>query len=242
MRFHVLASGSKGNCCVIENHDTKIVIDCGSTQKYLKECFNKIECDFNSLNALLITHTHSDHISCLKLFKHLPVYAEEPLEVDFQVVIQEDECFKINSFYIRSIRLSHDQKCLGYIIEDEKEKLVYITDTGYLKEQYYELIQDADYYIFECNHDLKTLMKSSRPEYVKNRIRSATGHLCNEDCARHLKKCVTDRTKHVVLAHISEEGNRRELAYSVVNSSLEPYHFKLQAAEQFGIIQGGNYD
>ena len=71
MQFSVLASGSKGNCCVVETHDTKIVIDCGSTQKYLKECFNKLSLDINSLDALLITHTHSDHISCLKLFKHV---------------------------------------------------------------------------------------------------------------------------------------------------------------------------
>lgn len=242
MKFSLLASGSKGNCCLIENHDTKIVIDCGSTQKYLKECFNKINCDMNSLDALLVTHTHNDHISCLKLFKHLPIYAEEPLEVDFQIVIQEDECFQINSLRIQSIRLSHDHKCLGYIIQDEKEKLVYITDTGYLKEQYYEKIQDADYYIFECNHDLKMLIKSKRPEYVKSRIRSANGHLCNEDCARHLKKCISSRTKHVVLAHISEEANTKELAYSVVNNSLGSYDFILQAAGQFEIIQGGNYD
>ena len=242
MRFSLLASGSKGNCCVIETNDTKIVIDCGSTQKYLKECFNKINCDIHSLDALLLTHTHNDHVSCLKLFKHLPIYAEEPLEVAFQIVIQEDECFQINSLKIQSIRLSHDSKCLGYILQDEKEKLVYITDTGYLKEQYYELIQDADYYIFECNHDLRMLIKSNRPEYVKNRIRSANGHLCNEDCARHLKKCITKRTKHVVLAHISEEANTKELAYSVVNESLGLYDFILQAAGQFEIIQGGTYD
>ena len=242
MRFYLLASGSKGNCCVIENEDTRIVIDCGSTQKYLKESFNKINVDLNSLDACLITHTHSDHISCLKLFKHLPIYAEEPLEVDMQIMIQEDECFQINSMRIQSIRLSHDHKCLGYIVQDEYEKLVYITDTGYLKEQYYDKIQDADYYIFESNHDLKMLIQSKRPEYVKNRIRSANGHLCNEDCARHLKKCITKRTKQIVLAHISEEANTKDLALSVVSKTIGDICSNIIAAGQFEIILGGKHD
>lgn len=241
MKFSLLASGSKGNCCVVENRDTKIVIDCGSTQKYLKEAFKKIDCDIKSLDACLITHTHHDHISCLKLFKHLPVYAEEQLEVDFQIMIQEDECFQINSMRIESIRLSHDHRCLGYILEDEKEKLVYVTDTGYFKEQYYEKIKGADYYIFESNHDLKMLIQSRRPEYVKNRIRSANGHLCNEDCARHLKKCVTENTKMVVLAHISEEANTKELALSVVKGVIGE-HYPIIAAGQFEIIKGGHDD
>lgn len=243
MKFYVLASGSKGNCCVVMNHDTKIVIDCGSTQKYLKECFKKIECDVSTLDACLITHTHSDHISCLKLFQHLPVYAEEDLGIFTQRRILENEVFQINSLRIETIRLSHDHKCLGFIIEDEFEKLVYITDTGYLKEQHYDRIQDADYYIFESNHDLKMLIQSRRPEYVKNRIRSANGHLCNEDCAKHLKKCITNKTKQIVLAHISEEANTKEKALSVVKEAIgQDYFGELIAASQFEIINGGSYD
>ena len=243
MKFYVLASGSKGNCCVIMNHDTKIVIDCGSTQKYLKECFKKIECDIASLDACLITHTHSDHISCLKMFKHLPIYIEEDLGIENQRRIQENEVFQINSFRIETIRLSHDHPCLGYIIEDEYEKMVYITDTGYLKEQHYERIKDADYYVFESNHDLKMLIQSKRPEYVKNRIRSANGHLCNEDCAKHLKKCITSKTKQIELAHISEEANTKEKALSVVKDAIgQDYFGELIAASQFEIINGGTYD
>lgn len=243
MKFYVLASGSKGNCCVVMNHDTKIVIDCGSTQKYLKECFKKIECDISTLDACLITHTHSDHISCLKLFQHLPVYAEEDLGICTQRRILENEVFQINSFRIETIRLSHDHQCLGFIIEDESEKLVYITDTGYLKEQYYDRIQDADYYIFESNHDLRMLIQSKRPENVKNRIRSANGHLCNEDCAKHLKKCITNKTKQIVLAHISEEANTKEKALSVVKEAIEQVYLgELIAASQFEIINGGLYD
>lgn len=244
MKFSLLASGSKGNCCVISNHDTKIVIDCGSTQKYLKESFKQINCDIFSLDACFITHTHSDHISAIKLFQHLPIYGEEDLGMKTQVFIKEDEEYSIGSMKIESIRLSHDHKCLGYIIEDECEKLVYITDTGYLKEQYYDKIKDADYYIFESNHDLRMLIQSKRPEYVKNRIRSANGHLCNEDCAKHLKKCISERTKKIVLAHISEEANTKEKALSVVKEALKELNYsnEIVASGQFEIINGGKYD
>ena len=199
---------------MISNHDTKIVIDCGSTQKYLKESFKKIQCEITDLDACLITHTHTDHISCLKMFNHLPIYSE------------------------------HDTRCLGYIIQDQKDKLVYITDTGYLKECYYEKIKDADYYIFESNHDLKMLIQSRRPEYVKNRIRSANGHLCNEDCARHLRKCVGEHTRQIVLAHISEEANSKEKALSITQSALADIQCRpeILAAPQFEIINGGQDD
>lgn len=244
MKFALLASGSKGNCCVIENKDTKVVIDCGTNQKYLKNAFSQIHCEIASLNACLITHTHSDHISALKLFQSLPIYSEEDLGIYSQHMIHEDECFQIKSLKIESIRLSHDVKCLGYILQDEHEKLVYITDTGYLKEQYYEKIQNADYYIFESNHDLSMLIRSKRPEYVKNRIRSANGHLCNEDCARHLRKCIGDKTKQIVLAHISEEANSRELAKKTLEEALKDlnFHPQIHASRQFEIFQGGQDD
>lgn len=244
MQFSILASGSKGNCCVISNEDTRVVVDCGTTQKYLKEAFKMIECEVSSLDACLITHTHSDHISALKLFQKLPIYSENHLEVDDLHLIHDGDCFEIGSLKIEAIRLSHDSACLGYVFYDGDEKLVYITDTGYLKEQYYEKIENADYYIFESNHDLKMLIQSRRPEFVKNRIRSASGHLCNEDSAKHLRKCVGEKTKQVVLAHISEEANTRDKALEVVRDGLRdisPLPL-IYAVGQFEIYHGGKND
>ena len=102
---------------------------------------------------------------------------------------------------------------------------------------------DAPHYMVLGNHDLKMLIQSRRPEYVKNRIRSANGHLCNEDCAKHLKKCITNKTKQIVLAHISEEANTKEKALSVVKDAIgQDYLGELIAASQFEIINGGSYD
>lgn len=244
MKFHVLASGSKGNCTIISHKDTKIVIDCGTTQKYLNSCFNELKISPSDIQACLITHTHTDHISALKYFKNCLFYSEDVLEVARQVQITSQELFKIGAFKIATIRLSHDSRCLGYIIEADDEKLVYVTDTGYLKENYYELISDADYYIFESNHDLGMLMQCKRPEYVKNRIRSMNGHLCNEDSARHLRRCITDRTKQIILAHISQEANDPQLAYDICKSMISSTSYKIdvQAAKQFEIVSGGRWD
>ena len=247
MKFYLLASGSKGNCCVIENRNSRIVIDCGTTKKYLTQCLNEINIPLNSLQGMLITHNHSDHIKQLKMFRSIPTYSEFELDVEEQVLIQANQVFDISSLKIRSIRLSHDASCLGYIIQDEASKLVYITDTGYLKEEYYEVLANADYYIFESNHDVEMLMKTQRPSYVKQRIINDYGHLCNEDCAKHLGQLIGNNTKQVVLAHISEEGNTRQQAIDVLENQLKMKQIArdqltIMAAPQFEITRGGQDD
>lgn len=244
MKYTLLASGSKGNCTLIETKQTRLIIDCGTTQKYLKEKLAELNVGVEDCDACLITHTHSDHISALNLFKQIPIYAEEELRVDHQIYIREDECFQINDITIESIRLSHDVKCLGYIIKDESTKLVYITDTGYLKQAYYEKIMNADYYIFESNHDLGMLVRSNRPEYIKNRIRSSEGHLCNEDSSRYLCECIGDRTKEITLAHLSLIANAEQKAIEVLKQALLALQFRplVQAARQSEMVSGGQND
>lgn len=241
MHYYLLASGSKGNCCIIENHDTRLVIDCGTTQKYLKNCLAEIGISISELSAMLITHQHKDHISAIKLFGNLKVYAEEVMENVNQQKIHSGDTFKIGSIHVEAIRLSHDSPCLGYILQDEDSKLVYVTDTGYLKKDYYSKLADANVYIFESNHDVGMLMKTNRPAYVKQRIIQDNGHLCNEDSARHLCALCTDKTTDIVLAHISEEGNTHEQAIKVLKNTMQEYgvefdHIRIRAASQFAIV------
>ncbi len=101
------------------------------------------------------------------------------------------------------IALSHDAlNTVGYIVENGIEKLVYITDTGYINEKHIPRIKDADYIVLESNHDVQMLMATSRPQFTKQRIYSDTGHLCNEDCAAVLDQIVTEKTKMIILACI----------------------------------------
>lgn len=246
MKFALLASGSKGNCCLIRDENCSIIIDCGSTKTHLKQCFQKLQYDPNHSDALFVTHTHTDHISQLKMFNEIHTYARCDLETDHFHSLEALSEIQIQSMKIKEIPLSHDtETCSGYVIESSNRKLVYITDTGYVKEEYYPYLKDADYYIFESNHDVEQLMQTRRPMYVKQRIIGDQGHLCNEDCAELLSQLVSDKTKEIILAHISEEGNDREKALSVLNealqnSEIDDTKIRKIAAQQFEIVLGGD--
>lgn len=241
MKAALLASGSKGNCCLIKHKGTQLIIDCGTTKRYLNECFDRLQYDPAQADALLITHTHKDHVAQLKQFAHLPVYAWAKLEREDQQVIEPFQTFAIGGIQIEVLPLSHDaEHTIGFVLEADGEKLVYITDTGYIRGDVKERIVNADYYIFESNHDVEMLMQTSRPVYVKQRIINDYGHLNNEDSARILREVIGERTKEIVLAHISQEGNTRAQALGVLERELGRGGFlrsdlRLYAAEQYGI-------
>lgn len=250
MKFSVLASGSKGNCTYIQAGSTQLVVDCGMTKRYLTQSFHNLDVDLNQVDALLITHDHSDHIAQLKTFKEVrkvisPILLEGREDCEVWMPYMKHH---INDVEIMPIVLSHDCDMIyGYIIQHQNEKLVYITDTGYIKSKDFNLISNADYYIIESNHDVDLLMKSSRPYPTKQRILSDTGHLSNEDSAYIISQCVTEKTKEIVLAHLSQEANLPSLALQCVYEALEkeglnPNRYKIRCAAQSEILQGGFED
>ena len=195
-----------------------------------------------------MTHTHKDHVAQLKTFKQLPAYAWAELGIADQRVVEPFETFQIGTLRITVLPLSHDAAhTVGYVIEGGGEKLVYITDTGYIRNDVKAHIVNADYYIFESNHDIEMLMQTNRPVYIKQRIINDSGHLNNEDSARVLSEVIGERTREIVQAHISQEGNTRAMAYGVLEAELSRRGFlrndlKLFPAEQFGIHLIGHCD
>ena len=246
MRYHLLESGSKGNCLTVGSGPTTIIIDCGGPKKYLADCFESLHIDYQQAAGLLLTHQHTDHIKQLAMFDRLTVYA--PFEVrsvsDEHLVIPYQP-FGIANLTITPLALSHDADItVGYIIDDGNEKLVEITDTGYVSQANEELIRNADYYIFESNYDTEMLMHSERPAYLKARIRSDIGHMCNQDAAVCLCRVIGSKTKEITLAHISQQTNTVETAlYSLKNEMLArkigQRGLLVRAAEQFKIYSGG---
>jgi len=247
MKFSILASGSKGNCTYIQAGSTQLVIDCGMTKRYLTQSFHSINVDLNTIDALLITHDHSDHIAQVKVFKEVrkvisPVLLDVREDIEVWMPYMNH---RIKDVDIMPIVLSHDCDMIyGYIIQHNGEKLVYITDTGYIKSKDFNLLRDADYYIIESNHDVDLLMKSSRPYPTKQRILSDTGHLSNEDSSYIISQLVTNRTKEIVLAHLSQEANLPSIALKCVYEALDKEgiqssQFKIRCACQTEILQGG---
>ena len=247
MKFYVLASGSKGNCCVIESNDTVLMIDCGCSKKYIQDSLKSIGLSTENLTALLLTHAHTDHIRSVDGLANIPVYASfEVLNRRNEVDVVPYEPFEIQGIQITPLALSHDsESTVGYVFDDGIERLVYVTDTGYVSERNIEYILNANYYIFESNHDIPMLMATRRPQFLKARIISNYGHLCNEESAQILSRCIGSNTKEIVLAHLSEEANTPSIAYNCLMQELSLIQFpvgnlKVYAAKQFEIIKGGN--
>lgn len=245
MRYYILASGSKGNSTLIQSGSTTVLIDCGTTKKYLTETLSTIGYGISDIDALVVTHTHKDHISQLKLFKDIPTYATFDTNHSTQSMISAYESFQVNDLTFYPIALSHDSdNTLGFIIFDGYEKLVYIADTGYIRDQDLLHLVDANYIIIESNYDESLLMRSSRPYLTKQRIMSDRGHLSNHQCGQILQQIITKNTTEIVLAHISLEANSDEVALSTVASYLEAldYEGTLTCSQQFGVVMGGQHD
>lgn len=233
MKVKVLASGSKGNCTLIQTAKINILIDIGITYQYLLNELDKVNLTPQNIDCILITHTHSDHIKGLASLvnkTNLRVYIlEEMLEEIYKKIPSNniflyEKSFSLADLKIDLIRISHDVEGVGFIIEHNKQSLVYITDTGYINRKYLPLLKNKTMYIVESNHDEEMLMTGPYPYILKQRVISDKGHLSNSTIANYLLEVVGDKTKYIVLAHISEQNNTEELALNTTKNLLEKNH------------------
>lgn len=229
MKTVVLSSGSKGNTTYIESDSTKILIDAGNTCKYILSSLSKLNVNPDDIDAILITHTHIDHIGGLKtLLKKINpcVYMTEKMRpyLDFisnyKIIDEKDFC--INDLYINVIKTSHDtEDSVGYIVNQENNSLVYITDTGYINRKYFDILKNRSIYIFESNHDVEMLNNSSYPFATRQRILSDKGHLSNYDSAKYLAGFLGEKTNYILLAHLSLENNTFDIALKTLRERFD---------------------
>lgn len=226
MKIKILGSGSKGNSTFIDLGNKKILIDVGFSYKHIKEQLEKINVDPKEIDAVLITHDHGDHTYGLKVFINkvkpilyiTPEIEEAILEKPYEKSIYLGDELYLDDALIKVIPTSHDAiTSNGFLIEKNGESLVYVTDTGYINQRYFNFLINKNYYILESNHDTEKLIKGRYPEYLQRRILSDKGHLSNELCAGYLSRLIGSKTKKVILAHLSEENNTVSLA---LNTSL----------------------
>lgn len=223
MRTSVLSSGSKGNCVLVETNNTKVLIDLGVTKSYVEERLKELEVDPKDIKAILITHTHVDHIQGLKVFLkkyNVKLYVNkvilnllhEYIE-GFDYVLYEEPYFKIEDIEVNVIKTSHDVKgSVGFILTNGNKSMVYLTDTGYINNKYFERLSNRDLYIMESNHDVEMLMNGNYPFHLKRRILSDKGHLSNDDASYYLSQFIGNKTKTIILAHLSDDNNTYQKA------------------------------
>ena len=237
MKVKVLSSGSKGNSTVIITDKVKVLLDIGTSCAYVEKTLSNIDIDPKEITHILITHDHIDHIKGLKVFlkKYRPVvHVTEKLKQLFQDTIGDynyevfdDGMCIIEDLIINTIKTSHDAiDSVGYIIKQGKSSLVYITDTGYINNRYYDKLSNNTVYILESNHDVKMLREGPYPYYLQQRVISDKGHLSNKQASSYLCKFIGKNTKKIVFAHISEHNNTEEKVIETFNEELAKNNMK----------------
>ncbi len=234
MRICNLASGSDGNCTYIEGEKTRILVDCGKPLTYVFNTLNSIGVDASTIDAILITHEHSDHISGINKFArtyntsiYAHTYISEILFHQLKDVREQinyfDSDFYLGDLHIVPFPLPHDSKyCVGYRIEQGDAVVSVCTDLGSFPDQAFDMVKGSALVYLESNYDPEMLMSyPGYPPFLKRRINSGRGHLSNNDCARAIEKLVHTGTRLVVLSHISKHTNTDNLAVATVASYLE---------------------
>ena len=236
MRVCVLSSGSKGNCTYVETSSHKYLIDLGRNKKYIVDKLKEIDVKPQDIDYILISHSHDDHISALegftKTYKTKVCLTEEILShlsfmKNYENLIIYDDNLNLMEDIITTIKVSHDSNdARNFIIEDGKYSLCYITDTGYINHKYFKLLENRTIYLFESNHDIEMLQEGPYPVWLKKRVLSDSGHLSNISAGVYLSKFIGDKTKKVILIHLSETNNTPEIALKTVKDTFKEYDVK----------------
>ena len=243
-----LYSGSKGNSVLIETDETKILIDAGKSARALCNTLAVIGKSIDKIDAIFITHEHTDHIGALEVLlkKHrIPVHivgisANKLLmrskEIFEGVLCLHTPIFTVNvgNMKISSFPTPHDSEySVGYRIEIGESCIGYATDIGYVTDEIKNGLSGCESIVIECNHDEEMLMNGPYPYDLKLRIKSKRGHLSNKDCAEFVSNLCFIGTKNILLAHLSEENNDPELAFDEVWSAISDETVNLKVASQY---------
>ncbi len=233
MKISVLSSGSKGNVTYLETKNKRFLLDAGRNYKYISDALKSIGVDIKSIDYVIISHDHTDHISALKtlisktdatvILSEKQLYAIKDLNEYPHILVCEDELM-IDGVKITSFRSSHDAiDSRNFVIEENGLKVGYITDTGYINNKNFKLLKNLDIYLFESNHDIELLQHGPYPAWLKKRVLSDDGHLSNKAAAFYLTKLIGEKTKEIILIHLSETNNLEDIAMETINNTFVEY-------------------
>lgn len=233
--FCSLYSGSSGNCLLVETSNTKILIDAGESAKKITSALSLMSIDPSQIDAIVVTHEHSDHIKGLGTFSkkyNIPVYANSKTwEAMPEQRIKINECniksftieenFEIRDLKIHPFKIPHDaiNPC-GFNIMHNNRKISIATDIGHMTSNIIHKLEDSSFILLESNYDPEILKCSSYPYLLKKRIAGPNGHLPNSEAGKTISYLMNSGLKEVMLGHLSKENNFPELAYKTVVEEL----------------------
>ena len=233
-KYSVLASGSTGNSFYVETPQKCLLIDAGLTGKKITSLLAEIDRKPEDLDAILITHEHSDHVSGLDtFFKHYSVpvygradtldtlYSRGTIPPALDAIAMDGRTEDIGTFRVSSFPTSHDVPCCGYrVTTPDGHIMALATDLGVLTPVVQENLAGCSLVALEANYDSFSLHGGPYPYYLKVRIASDRGHLDNRACAAELLDLIQDGCKKFALCHLSQTNNSPELALTTVYNVL----------------------
>ena len=231
-RVSILASGSSGNCTLLETERTCLLVDAGINRKELGRRLECLGIKPGRLDGILISHEHTDHTNGLAQISHewsatayvtksthqeIKKYLPEPAAKKLSRVehIRAGDVFTIGDIEVSAFAIPHDAADpVGYTFRTNGTKVAIVTDLGYLPELVKHHLREADCLILESNHDLEMLKVGPYPWYIKQRVMSRTGHLSNTVVSDFLAdpEVFDARARYLVLAHLSQQNNTPDLA------------------------------
>ena len=234
-RIYPICSSSQGNSTFIGTRGHGILVDAGCSFRMLKNALDLIDTRFEQLEAVFITHEHSDHIKGLEqIIKHtrIPIFAPllstEAMKADGKIpedaqIFNVRDGYKSASFEVSCFKTSHDTAdSVGYKIRFNGELFGICTDTGTVTEETRSALKGVTTVLIESNYDETMLRKN--PNYsavLKRRIMSDEGHLSNTDCAEFCETLVKGGTRRLILGHLSQENNTPATAKNCTKRFLE---------------------
>ena len=253
-KFCSLYSGSSGNSSLIQTENTKILVDVGESAKKIADALNSINIEPTQIDAILITHEHSDHTKGISTFSkkyNIPVYANEKtwnsLKQHKEKLTEENiKYFTFNKFNIGDLSIvpfsiPHDaSNPCGFNVYHKDKKISIATDIGHMTSEIVENLTNSSFVLLESNYDLNVLKCSRYPYPLKQRISGPNGHLSNDVAGKTISYLAKNGLNTVMLGHLSKENNFPELAYKTVvehliKNNINNDNFKLSVADRYNV-------
>ncbi|MDO4618093.1 MAG: MBL fold metallo-hydrolase [Clostridia bacterium] len=229
-----LISGSSGNSSLFTHNGTNILIDCGMSGRALTETLKKLDMCGHDIDAIFVTHEHIDHTAGVGVVSrrfNLPVYATEQTHEAMNVgriadenikIIAPDRPIEIGDVVVDAFSIPHDAKDpVGYRFFADNKKFALATDIGTITDDLFDSLSGSKEIILEANHDIDMLKNGPYPEHLKSRILSNFGHMSNDLSAETALSLINRGTEKIMLAHLSNENNTPEKAFSAVSDFLK---------------------
>jgi phosphoribosyl 1,2-cyclic phosphodiesterase len=234
MRFSVLGSGSAGNATVVECGGIRLLIDAGLSAKQLSVRLQQAGIDPASLDGILLTHEHGDHVRGLKVFlkqNPIPVFTtaatarvvrETGISGANWKFFEAGQIFEISNITIEAFAIQHDAvDPVGFVIKHQDQRLGLLSDAGFVTRSMTERLRNLDGLFVEANYDEALLeADTKRPWSIKQRISSRHGHLSNQQVTDLVRDIAHPALGRLVFGHLSSDCNTPEIILKNIRDCL----------------------